>query len=135
MPIESATKTAINITATFTMTRFAERTKVGADRLNVLFITVDPERDTPKQLALYLSSFDPHIIGRSGSTSDITKVMTEYRVYARKVPLKDGDYTVDHTAAGYMMNAKGQFVGMMTYQEPEAITRDKIRKLLDDAKS
>jgi len=104
-----------------------------ADRLNVAFVTVDPQRDTPEQLGLYLSSFDHRITGLSGSPRDIAAIMTEYRVYARKVPLKDGDYTMDHTAAVYMMNPKGQFVGLLNYQEPEATTREKIRKLLDDA--
>ena len=104
-----------------------------ADRLNVLFITVDPERDTPEQLALYLSSFDPRIIGLSGTEQNVAKVMTEYRAFARKVPLKDGGYTMDHTATVYMMNKNGQFVGLMNYQEPEATARAKLRRLLDDA--
>jgi protein SCO1/2 len=103
------------------------------DRLNVLIITVDPERDTPEQLALYLSSFDPRIIGLSGTEQNIAKVMTEYRVFARKVPLKDGGYMMDHTATVYMMNKNGQFVGLMNYQESEATARAKLRRLLDDA--
>ncbi|MDH6260773.1 SCO family protein [Bradyrhizobium sp. BR13661] len=103
-----------------------------ASELNVLFITVDPQRDTPQQLALYLSSFDPHITGLSGTESDVAAVMAKYHVYARKIPLKDGDYTMDHTAAIYMMNRKGQFVGLMSYQEPEELSRAKLRKLLSD---
>lgn len=102
-----------------------------AHRLNVLFITVDPERDTPQQLALYLSSFDPRITGLSGTPENISAAMTGYRVYAHKIPLKDGGYTMDHTAAVYMMNSKGQFVGLMDYQEPDATTRTKLRRLLD----
>jgi protein SCO1/2 len=104
-----------------------------ADRQNVLFITVDPERDTPEQLALYLSSFDPRIIGLSGTEQNVAKVMTEYRALARKVPLKDGGYTMDHTATVYIMNKNGQFVGLMNYQEPEATARAKLKRLLDDA--
>jgi protein SCO1/2 len=104
-----------------------------ADRQNVLFITVDPERDTPEQLALYLSSFDPRIIGLSGTEQNVAKVMTEYRALARKVPLKDGGYTMDHTATVYIMNKNGQFVGLMNYQEPDATARAKLKRLLDDA--
>ena len=120
-------------TTLFELTEQLKQLGPEADRLNVLFITVDPERDTPAQLALYLSSFDPHITGLSGSVRDIASVMTEYRIYARKVPLADGSYTMDHTAAVYMMNAKGQFVGLLNYQESHESVRAKLRRLLDDA--
>lgn len=115
------------------LTELLKKLGAEADRLNVLFITVDPERDTPPQLALYLSSFDPHIVGLSGTTSEIESVMAKYKVYAQKVPLKDGGYTMDHTAVVYMMNQKGQFVGLMNYEEPQETARAKLRKLLDDA--
>jgi len=104
----------------------------AADRLNILFITVDPERDTPEQLALYLSSFDPRITGLSGTSAEIASVMQEYRAFAKKVPLEGGGYTMDHSASIYMMNAKGQFVGLMNYQEPETTMRAKLKRLLDD---
>ncbi len=102
-----------------------------ADRLNVLFITVDPERDTPDKLALYLSSFDPHITGLSGPEQKIKAAMSAYRAFARKVPTADGEYTMDHTAIVYMMDSMGQFAGSIDYQESEAIVRAKIRRLLD----
>jgi len=102
-----------------------------ASRVVPVFITVDPERDTPEQLALYLSSFDPHITGLSGTLENIAAVMTRYRVYARKVPLDGGGYTMDHTAAIYMMNGKGQFTGIMNYQESDASAREKLRRLID----
>lgn len=101
------------------------------DRLNVLFITVDPERDTPEKLALYLSSFDERMTGLSGTDEHIHAVMKAYRASAQKVLLADGDYTMDHTAAIYMMNSKGQYVGFIDYQESEASTRAKLRRLLD----
>ena len=120
-------------TTLFELTERLKELGPDADRLNVLFITVDPERDTPHQLALYLSSFDPRITGLSGSAGDIAKVMAEYRVYARKVPLADGSYTMDHTAAIYMMNSKEQFVGLLNYQESKESARGKLKRLLDDA--
>ena len=106
-----------------------------ADRLNVLFVTVDPARDTPQQLALYLSSFDPRITGLSGTEENIAAAIKAYRVYARKVPTEDGGYTMDHTAIIYMMDKRGRFVGPMNYQESEAAVRTKLRRLLDGAKS
>jgi len=104
-----------------------------AGRLNVLFITVDPERDTPQQLSLYLSSFDPRITGLSGSPAAVAAVMKEYRAIARKVPLTDGGYTMDHTATIYMMNAAGQLAGMMSYQDTQAAMRAKLKRLLDSS--
>lgn len=106
----------------------------AADMLNVLFVTVDPQRDTPEQLALYLSSFDPRITGLSGSEHDVRALMVKYRAYSRKVPLPDGGYTMDHTATLYMMNPEGQFVGFISYGDPEDSVRKKIGRLLEDAK-
>lgn len=101
-----------------------------ADRLKVLFISVDPERDTPEFMARYLTSFDPRILGLSGSEAEIEAVGKAYRAYWRKVPLEDGDYTMDHTASVFMMDAEGRFVGTIDYKE-EADTRlAKLRRLL-----
>jgi protein SCO1/2 len=81
-----------------------------ADRVNAYFISVDPERDTPSAMKEYLSSFDPHLKGLTGDPEVMAKVISEYRVYAKKVPLKDGDYTMDHTALVYLMDRDGKFV-------------------------
>jgi protein SCO1 len=81
-----------------------------ADKVNAVFISVDPERDTPATMKDYLSSFDPHLEGLSGDPAETAKVITSYRVYAKKVPTKDGDYTMDHTALIYLMDRDGHFV-------------------------
>ena len=118
-------------TTLFELTKGLEELGSDADHLNIVFITVDPERDTPQQLALYLASFDPRITGLSGTPKNISAAMRAYRVYAHKVPLQGGDYTMDHTAAIYMMNSEGQFVGIMDYGEPKATARAKLRRLID----
>jgi protein SCO1/2 len=118
-------------TTLFELTNLLKELGREADRLNVLFITVDPDRDTPDQLALYLSSFDSRIVGLSGTPENIGAVMKAYRVYARKVPLEGEGYTMDHTATVYMLNSEGQFVGVMSYQEPEKTARAKLRRLID----
>ena len=69
-----------------------------ADRTRALFITVDPERDTPAVIKDYLSSFDPHLSGLTGDPAAIAAVAKAYRVYFKKVPLDEGGYTMDHTA-------------------------------------
>ena len=81
-----------------------------ADRINAYFISVDPERDTTAAMKDYLSSFDPHLEGLTGNPEEVAKVISAYRVYAKKVPLKDGDYTMDHTALIYLMDRDGKFV-------------------------
>ena len=63
-----------------------------------LFIAVDPERDTPEALRTYLASFDPRIVGLTGSPEEVSAAVKAYRAYVRKVPTKDGDYTMEHTA-------------------------------------
>src|ERR1700719_2413482 len=81
-----------------------------ADRTRSLFITVDPERDTPAVMKDYLSSFDPHLRGLTGDQASIDAAARAYRVYAKKVPLGGGDYTMDHTAIVYLMDKDGRFV-------------------------
>ncbi len=92
-----------------------------ADRAGALFITVDPERDTPAVLKDYLSNFDPHLRGLTGDPAAVEAALKAYRVYAKKVPLKAGDYTMDHTAAVYLMDKDGRFVATFNLkQTPEA---------------
>ncbi len=101
-----------------------------ADKVNAVFISVDPERDTPATMKDYLSSFDPHLEGLSGDPAETAKVITSYRVYAKKVPTKDGDYTMDHTALIYLMDRDGRFVSPFNLKRtPEEAAAD-LKKYL-----
>ncbi|MGD9845470.1 MAG: SCO family protein [Variibacter sp.] len=101
-----------------------------ADGTRALFVTVDPERDTPKVMKDYLSSFDPHLIGLSGTPEAIEKMTKAYRVYSRKIPTKDGDYTMDHTALVYLMDKQGRFVAPFNLKrKPEEAAADLSRYL------
>jgi protein SCO1/2 len=97
-------------TSLFEMSEVLRAMGKDADKVNAVFISVDPERDTPATMKDYLSSFDPHLEGLSGDPAETAKVITSYRVYAKKVPTKDGDYTMDHTALIYLMDRDGRFV-------------------------
>ena len=97
-------------TTLFDMSQMLHALGPDAGRIGVLFITVDPERDTPAVLKDYLSSFDPHLRGLTGDQAAVDAALKAYRVYAKKVPLKDGDYTMDHTAVVYLMDKNGRFV-------------------------
>ena len=101
-----------------------------ADKLNVVFISIDPERDTPAQLATYLSSFDPRIRGLTGTVAAVDKVAGEYRVYHRKIPLPGGSYTMDHSAVIYALDRGGGLSGILTYDEPDAKALATIKALV-----
>jgi protein SCO1/2 len=101
-----------------------------ADRVNAYFISVDPERDTAVAMKDYLSSFDPHLKGLTGDADAVAKVISGFRVYAKKVPLKDGDYTMDHTALIYLMDRDGKFVAPFNLKRtPEEAAKDLKRYL------
>ena len=95
-----------------------------------LSATFATERDTRAAMKDYLSSFDPHLKGLTGDPAAVQKVITEYRVYAKKVPLKDGDYTMDHTALIYLMDRDGRFVSPFNInRKPEEAASDLKRYL------
>jgi protein SCO1/2 len=101
-----------------------------ADRVNAYFISVDPERDDREAMKNYLASFDPHLKGLTGDPDAIAKMLSEYRVYSKKVPLKDGDYTMDHTALTYLMDRDGKFVAPFNLnRKPEEAAADLKRYL------
>jgi protein SCO1 len=96
-----------------------------ADRTGALFITVDPERDTPAALKDYLSNFDPHLRALTGDQPAVDAAIKAYRVYAKKVPLEGGNYTMDHTAVVYLMDKDGRFVAPFNLKRtPEAAAED-----------
>ena len=99
-----------------------------ADKTQALFITVDPERDTPQVLKDYLSSFDPHLRALTGDVAQITAVEKAYRVYAKKVPGKDGEYSMDHTALVYLMDKEGRFVAPFNLKRSPKDTAADLRR-------
>jgi protein SCO1 len=96
--------------------------------LKALFVTVDPERDTGQVLADYLSSFDPRIIGLTGSEEEIRAMVKAFRAYARKVPQANGDYTMDHSTIVYLMDSQGRFVSSFNLdQTPQKAAAEWLR--------
>jgi protein SCO1/2 len=117
-------------TSLFEMSEILRAMGKDADRVNAYFISVDPERDTAAAMKDYLSSFDPHLRGLTGDPAAIQKVLSEYRVYAKKVPLKDGDYTMDHTALVYLMDRDGRFVSPFNLKQPPEQAAAELKKYL-----
>jgi protein SCO1 len=100
-----------------------------ADKMRFVFVSVDPGRDTIEQLKLYLSSFDPRIVGATGTEAQLAEIARKYRAVYEKVPSKDG-YSVNHTATTYLMDGKGQFVGTLAYQENAEAVLQKLKRLI-----
>ncbi len=95
--------------------------KLGADagKLQPLFVTVDPQRDTREVLAEYLKSFDSRIVGLTGPQDQIDRVVKEYRVYvaSQKSDTSDDNYLVSHSAYIYLMDPQGRFVNVIQGSE------------------
>lgn len=102
----------------------------GRDRVALVFITLDPERDTPAVMRDYVSGFDVPMAALTGSPEQVAKVAKEYRVYYAKVPTKDGDYSVDHTSIVYAMDPQGQFAANFTHETPPEEVAERLRKLI-----
>ena len=104
------------------------------DKVQGVFVTVDPARDTPELLKAYLGSFDPSFVALRGSEDQLKKAAQEFKVYYAKVPGKTPDtYTMDHTAASFIFDTQGRVRVFSRYGSgPEALTHD-IRQLLAEA--
>ena len=105
---------------------------VGMDTkaLQILFITVDPERDTPEQLKQYLSLFDADVTGLTGSPDKVRSVLQQFGVYAQKNDQGDGDYLYDHSAAVFLYRDDGSFKGTIVHNEPIAFVIEKLKLIL-----
>lgn len=96
---------------------------------NVVFITVDPERDTVPAMAEYVSYFHPAIQGWSGTLEETERAAAGFRASYAKVAT-EGDYTMNHTASVFLFDADGQFVSTIDYHEPREFAVPKIRRVL-----
>jgi protein SCO1/2 len=103
---------------------------VDADRLSILFVSVDPERDTPDQLRQYLNSFDPRIVGLTGTETQIGAVAKGWSAFYNKLPEDDGTYTIVHSAYIYLMDHNNRLADTMGFQETETEQLAKIRSLI-----
>ncbi len=117
-------------TTLFEMSGWFKTLGSEAKDLHAYFFSVDPERDTPETMRTYVSSFSDKVTGVTGSPAEVQKVIKGYRIYAKKVPTTDGDYTMDHTASVLLIDADGDLKGTIAYQEPAEAAVAKIRAFL-----
>lgn len=100
------------------------------DKVRIVFISVDAERDTPEVMKSYVSSFDPSIVALTGTVDEVKEAAKAYRVYYAKHPLADGGYDMDHSAVIYVMDPQGRFTATLTPEAPAAEMTARLKKLL-----
>lgn len=98
--------------------------------LRAYFVSIDPERDTPAVLGDYVSWVSDRITGITGRPEEIARIAKTWGVYYARVPLEGSDYTMDHTASVFLLDAKGEFQGTIAYREDQATALGKLRNLL-----
>ncbi|MCZ8178155.1 MAG: SCO family protein [Rhizobium sp.] len=102
--------------------------------LQAYFVTVDPERDTPEILGRYISNVTDRVKGIAGDPAKVAEVVKGFRVYAKKIPLDEaqpnGDYTMDHTASVFLLDAEGRFKGTIAYGENPETAIKKLENLM-----
>ena len=101
-----------------------------AEKLRFVFVTVDPERDTPAAMRDYVSAFSDKIVGISGEPDKVHAMVKDYKIFSRKVPIEGGDYSMDHTASVILLNKDGAMVGTIDRQEAKDTAVAKLRRLV-----
>ena len=112
-------------TALTSIAQALDRLGADADKVAAVFITVDPERDTPEQLKEYVRHFHPRLVGLTGTPEQVAAAAKAYRVYYAKAKVQGApgdDYTMDHTTITYLMGRDGKFLAHFSHgTEPEAL--------------
>ena len=106
--------------------------ELGPQRTAVrpVFVTVDPERDTPEVLKSYVTAFDAPILALSGTPEEIAQAAKGYRVYYAKHPEAGGDYSMDHSSVIYVMDPEGRFTASFTQENSPEEIAERLKKLL-----
>lgn len=117
-------------TTLFEMTSRLAELGPAADRLNVVFVTIDPERDTPERIAAYLESFDPRIVGLTGTPEEVADAARTFGITYRKVPTEGGEYTMDHTASVLLFDEDGRFATLIDYHDSPEAALGKLRRVV-----
>ncbi len=121
-------------TALGAMSGALDRLGKDAARIRPLFITVDPERDTPAVLASYAGHFHPRLVALTGTPERIKSVAQAYRVYYAKTAQKDGPYLIDHTSLIYVMDPQGNYLAMLRHTATPDELAERLRALIGAAR-
>ena len=100
--------------------------------IRVYFISVDPERDTPKVMKDYVTAVSQRIVGITGAPDKVAAMTKLFGIYSQKVEIDTGGYTMDHTASVLLLNARGEFAGTIAYGEKTETAIAKLKRLVSD---
>jgi len=112
------------------------RKQLGKDgeKFNIVFVSVDPARDKPSDIGSYVELFDTPIIAATGTDAQLAQIRKGFGVFVKKVPLDPanpgGDYTIDHTAGIFLMDAQGHLSSIIDHHESERTALEKLRMLV-----
>jgi protein SCO1 len=112
------------------MAQLMQQLGADADKLQVILVSVDPERDTSDVLKSYVEAFDSRFVALTGTQKQLADFAAAYRFYYKKVPTADGSYTMDHSAGVYLYDAGGVFRGTLDPHEGDDIVLKKLKLLL-----
>lgn len=117
-------------TALAEMSAILEALGPDADKVQVVFVSVDPERDTPEIMKDYVEYFDPRIDGLTGSLEGVSAMAKDRCIFFEKVPMEGGDYQMEHQASIQLVDAQGQFFGTLVSEESFDVRLAKVRRLI-----
>ncbi|MCX9146020.1 SCO family protein [Erythrobacter sp. WG] len=116
-----------------TLSRMAQlRKQLGpdGDKFRIVFVSVDPGYDSPEDIGRYVELFGTPILGLTGTDKEVDAAVKAYRAFYQKVPTKGGDYTIDHTASVYLMDASGKLQSIIAYDETNPSALAKLKRLV-----
>jgi protein SCO1/2 len=116
------------------LTALEQKLGPAAKRLRVVFVSVDPARDTQSMLATYLSNFELPVTGLTGAVAEIDKLVSALGAFYVKTPTEGGDYTIDHTALVYLLDEQGALSSTIAYDEASESALAKLKMLLEAGK-
>ncbi|NHR03672.1 SCO family protein [Chromobacterium haemolyticum] len=116
-----------------TMLEYAAAVKQLGDKagqVQVLFVSIDPERDTPQVLAGYVPHFNRGFVGLTGTAGEVEQIKNQYKIVAQRVSQPGGGYSVDHSAGSYLLDKQGRLRVFEAYGTPSASLAHDIDQLL-----
>jgi len=111
------------------MVKLRNALSAGDRPFEIVFVTVDPERDGPAEVGKYAELFNSSVIGLTGTPAQIAQVKKQFGIYSRKVPDQSGSYSVDHTATVLLFDRNGRFTGTIAPEESDTAALAKLKRI------
>jgi protein SCO1/2 len=111
------------------LTKLRHELGAGDRPFEILFVTVDPERDGPAEVGKYAELFNSPIVGLTGSPAEIEKVKRQFGIFSKKVPDGSGGYSVDHSATVLLFDRNGQFAATIAPEESDGPALAKLTRI------